>query len=67
MEQLNEVIQTLEKLSANIDPRNNSTSSILIDIAVFFKHDLNRTIDSLKDISNDLERKTTSVGAEVAK
>lgn len=57
MEKLNKVIQTLEKLNDNIDPRNNSTSSILIDIAVFFKHDLNHTIDLLKDISNELETK----------
>lgn len=57
MKDLSKAIQTLEKLSANIDPRNNSTSSILIDIADFFKHDLNQTINLLRDISNELETK----------
>lgn len=63
---LQRAIRKLEQLQENTEPRGNSASNILRETGNFFQHDLEEIIAILHDTENELKRKTTSVGAEVA-
>ncbi|OMC71128.1 hypothetical protein BK126_03165 [Paenibacillus sp. FSL H7-0326] len=55
--ELRKAIQTLERFDAETDPKGNSRENVVVAIADFFKYDLNKTIDLLKTVLNEVETK----------
>lgn len=57
MEELKKAIQTLERFDAETGLKGNSREALAKAIADFFQYDLNKTIDLLNTVLNELETK----------